>query len=497
MTALQVLEEVIDRSGAAARIEILLPIGVRPRQLLVRTLLLGMLLVLADHRPAHLTRLHQALTALPVDDQARLGVITQWRTGPHLLTYRQTERTFGLVTAALGKDKPDGTLSGILARICDDLLEASIPDQFKDASTALAVDWTDVETFSRPPSRGTSDCADPEASWGHRAGGGPGQDSELFYGYYASAATMMREEHGPAVPELARRMTVSSCHADPARAIVPVLTAMPGDGIPLGDVLADSGYAHRDADGWAIPLRAAGAQLVQDLHPQDRGPRGTHHGAIIANGNLYCPATPRPLLELGPLARDATPGQISTHDQQTAELARHKLGKITADDADGYHRVMCPAAMGKIRCPLRPASMTLTRDRPEILTPPEHPPACCDQQTITVPPQVAAKTRQKHDYPSAAHRRSYTRRTGAERTFSTAKDPASNNIAPGWCRLMGLTPLTLWLACLLAVRNQRILTAWQARQDDNTRRAAAGLPPRTRRRRRKTHTDPATAGTPP
>jgi hypothetical protein len=25
---------------------------------------------------------------------------------------------------------------------------------------------------------------------------------------------------------------------------------------------------------------------------------------------------------------------------------------------------MCPAAMGKIRCPLRPASMTLDRDRP-------------------------------------------------------------------------------------------------------------------------------------
>ena len=27
--------------------------------------------------------------------------------------------------------------------------------------------------------------------------------------------------------------------------------------------------------------------------------------------------------------------------------------------------------------PLRPQSMTLSRDRPEILTPPEHPPACC------------------------------------------------------------------------------------------------------------------------
>jgi hypothetical protein len=118
--------------------------------------------------------------------------------------------------------------------------------------------------------------------------------------------------------------------------------------------------------------------------------------------------------------------------------------------------------MGKTRCPLHPASMTLTRDRPEILTPPEHPPACCAQQTITVPPHVAAKTRQKHDYPSRDHRRSYARRTGAERTFATAKDPATNNITRGWTRLMGLPPLTLWLACLLAVRNQRILTAWDA-----------------------------------
>ena len=184
---------------------------------------------------------------------------------------------------------------------------------------------------------------------------------------------MMREEHGPPVPELARRMTVCSCHTDPARALVPVLTAMPASGIPLGDILADSGYAHRDAGAWAIPLRLAGAQLIQDLHPSDRGPKGTHDGAIIANGNLYCPATPRPLLELGPLARDATPEQASAHDQQSAELARHKLGKITSNDADGYHRVMCPAVMGKIRCPLRPASMTLTRDRPEILTPPGHP----------------------------------------------------------------------------------------------------------------------------
>ena len=497
MIPLPVLEEIADRSGVAPRIELLLPIGVRARQLLVRTLLLGMLLVLAGHRPAHLTRVHQALTTLPEDDQRRLGVVADWKHGPHRLTYRQTERTFGLVADALAKDIPDGLPSQTLTAICDDLLEASIPEEFKDASTSLAVDWTDVETFSRPPSRGSSHCADPEASWGHRSGGGPGQDSELFFGYYyPSAATMMRDEHGPAVPELARRMTACSCRHDPARALVPVLTAMPADGIPPGDILADSGYAHRDAEAWALPLRQSGAQLVQDLHPLDRGPRGTHHGAVIANGCLYCPATPRTLLELGPLARGATPDQAAAHDQQTAETARYKLGRITSDDADGYHRVMCPAAMGKIRCPLRPASMRLDRNRPEIFTPPEHPPACCQQQTITVPPQTCAKTAQKHDYPSREHRKSYARRTGAERTFSTAKDPASNNIARGWTRLMGLAPVMIWLACLLAVRNQRILTAWDARQADDARRAAAGLPPKTRRRRRKTLASLATAAPP-
>jgi hypothetical protein len=107
----------------------------------------------------------------------------------------------------------------------------------------------------------------------------------------------MGEENSPAVPELARRATLSSCRHDPVRAFVPVLTAMPAAGIGLGDILAGSGYAHRDASAWAIPLRA-GAQLVQDLHSHDRGPKGTHDGAIIANGNLCCPSTPRPLLEL-------------------------------------------------------------------------------------------------------------------------------------------------------------------------------------------------------
>ena len=272
MIPLPVLEAVIDASGIAPRVEDVLPSGVRSRQLSVRTLLPGMMLALADGRPAHLTRVRRALAGLPEDDQRRLGVLADWRDGPHRLTCRQAEYTFRLVTAALARDEPDGLPSPELQRICGSLLEASVPVQFKKASASLAVDWSDLETFSRPPPHGTSDCADPEASWGHRKNNLLHDEDELFFGCYLSHAITVPDEQGPPVPELARRTSLSSCRRDPVPAFTPVLTALPENGIPLGDVLAGSGCSHRIPDNWASRLRRAGAQLVQDLHPHGRGP---------------------------------------------------------------------------------------------------------------------------------------------------------------------------------------------------------------------------------
>jgi hypothetical protein len=54
MTGLAAFEEIIDASGVVPGIEAMLPTGVRARQLTVRTLLAGMCLAHADHRPAHL-----------------------------------------------------------------------------------------------------------------------------------------------------------------------------------------------------------------------------------------------------------------------------------------------------------------------------------------------------------------------------------------------------------------------------------------------------------
>jgi hypothetical protein len=518
---LERIEQIIDASGVAGELELMLPVGVRPRQLQVRTLLIAMTLAIRAGRKAFLTAVHKTLRELPADQQQRLGVIADWRHGEHTLSYRQVEYTFRLVSTKLAKDEPDGTPSELLQDVLDRLLEASVQVLGEPPSHSYAIDWTDHETWSLPPPKKPAadsepttaadpdpsqpstaeppptqpeqppnpDCADPEAAWGRRRRHAPGDKDELFFGYYLQAATIVKDEHSPELPELARRMRLTSCDHDPPPAFVPVLQRMHAAGIKIGDVLVDSGYSYRTAARWALPLRTLGIDLIQDLHPNDRGPHGTHHGAIINNGNLYCPATPTTLLELGPLPRGATPEHTTAHDTRCHELHRYKLSPITGYDPDGYRRVSCPAAQGKIRCPLRPASMTLSHDRPQVLTPPQHPPICCTQKTITVPPTINAKTAQKHDYPSPEHRRSYNRRTAAERTFATVKDPATTDISRGWCRLMGLAPIALFTAAALITRNIRIADAFTARQAENQRRAAHGLPPKRRTRRRQTTED--------
>lgn len=481
-------EEILDASEVAEVIEATLSVGPRRRQLSVRTLLLGILITLGDGRPAHLVRVHYALVSLRPEDQRRLGVVVDWHGRDHQLTYRQVEYTFGRVARSVAKDAPDGTPGDRLGAIGDALLEASVPLAYKSASSSLAVDWSDQEAFATPPPVDTTQAGpDKEAAWGHRRPG-PGKD-ELFYGYYFSAATMVADEGGVAVPELVRRLTLTSCAVDPVPALVPVLERLAENGTALGDVLCDSGYAHRIAEHWALPMRRAGADLVMDLHPHDRGTKGTYGGAICANGNLYCPATPKALLALGPLFRGAKEADVIAHDRRSAELARYKLGRISANDADGYHRVSCPAVMGKVRCPLRAESMALGFERPEVLSAPEHRPRCCTQRTLTVPPEINAKTAQKYDYPSAGHRRSFARRTAVERSYSTMKDPASTDVTRGWCRVMGLAAITLLLACSVVVRNVRIVDAFEERQREDEHRRSVGLEPKTRKRRRRTFDD--------
>ena len=115
-------------------------------------------------------------------------------------------------------------------------------------------------------------------------------------------------------------------------------------------------------------------------------------------------------------------------------------------------------------------------------------------KTISVPVHIDAKRRQKHAYPSKAHRLSYNRRTGSERTYSWLQDPATGGIRRGWSRLFGRAPNALMYALACVVRNVRLVMAHEDREADDARRQAMGLAPLGRkRRRRRRHGRPETA----
>jgi hypothetical protein len=467
-------------------LEARLPIGVRPRQCSVRTLFIGMLCCLCEgHQSAHLSAVLAALCGLCDHDKERFGVLADWHGVPHLLTYRQVTYTACLLDATLRKDRPDGAPSKLLQQLCDALVESSIPARYKVASSSYAIDWTDIASFARPPSEPDGPCADPEAGWGHRRGDQPGRSDELFFGYYGSLMTMVRDDSGPAVPELVRRVRLSSCRVDPVSSFVGVVTNATTSGVVVADVLADCGYSYKVPERFAYPLRAAGVNLVIDLHQNDRGMKGTFSGAILANGNCYCPMTPVALFALSPLPRGASKDQIVTHDARVAELNRYKLSRQSRNDDDGYHRAACPATSGKVRCPLRPNSMALGYDRPSILTPPVGEPVCCTQQSITVGPTINAKTAQRHDYLSPAWRASYGRRSAVERSNSRLKDPAGINLdVRGWCKQTGLVPLALFVACSCVVVNFGLVNAFEQRQTVLARQTTVEAPKRRARRRR-------------
>ena len=67
---------------------------------------------------------------------------------------------------------------------------------------------------------------------------------------------MVEDEDAPAVPELVRRILLTSCHDDPV-ARPSCSPPWPASGVAVGDVLCDSGYAHRVPEHFALPMRWA------------------------------------------------------------------------------------------------------------------------------------------------------------------------------------------------------------------------------------------------
>ena len=272
-----------------------MPSGGCPHQLRVSTVLSAMASCIDEGCPAHLMAGWRTLCDLTGATRLRLGAALT-RTGTLAdLTYRQFSHAWAQMATAVDA-APVPSFRGVaeedraahldavrrdvdaeaanerLEEVLDALVEASVPERYKAASRALAVDWTDHETWSRP--RGKDDpqpAADPTAAWGHAKRNAPGAKDRLFFGYYAQVATMVADERGEAVPELVRRIAFRSPRTDPPAVMATTLVRAYNAGVLPGDVLADCGYSNRDPQTFASALGRSGARGLGASGPRALG----------------------------------------------------------------------------------------------------------------------------------------------------------------------------------------------------------------------------------
>ena len=195
----------------------------------------------------------------------------------------------------------------------------------------------------------------PRASWGHRTTNHPARN-ETFYGYYLQAATTVKDEHGPQVPELVRRIHLDQLPSRPARPDRARARAH--------DQRRDPG--RRSARRLRLRLPSVPATFAlpaqtprcastssRTCTPTTAAPTAPTMARPAATGASTAPPPHQRCSTSHRCRRAATAEQTAAHDHHCAELATYKLSPITALDHDGYHRVICPAAQRKAPLPAR------------------------------------------------------------------------------------------------------------------------------------------------
>jgi hypothetical protein len=419
----------------------------------MRNFLVGMYLV-ATSGTLHLTRIAPTLNGLPTGTRRRLGLV---RTGG--VTQRQVQRLFATICAAV---RADGIRA--LDDIFDALCDATQPDEAAGV-TSIAIDATDIEAWGRRRGlRSGLPSSDPDARWRGTQQAKSTWKNPLF-GYDLTAAVTIPDQVGADVPLVARRVRLRPAAQDVIATglnLIAAVTVMQGG---LGDVVADRAYSRRhDGTDFALPVRALGGEPVFGLRADQLGVRGTAHGALIIDGAPFSPSVPANLRNITPPPVGATIADIITYQQQVAKRAQYALVAHGKRNHNGDADYRCPAAAGKLRCPLVPGSMTVAMTIPTALTPP----ATADKGTVCA---QATKRFAATDIPLAQQDlfgtrewyASWNRRNRVEGFFGNIKDEARESLRRGIVRVRTKEKVGFWLAFAVAAANVRLTAAFRRR----------------------------------
>ena len=332
---------------------------------------------------------------------------------------------------------------------------------------------------------------DPDAHLGYRTKTYDNRSSQLFgYDLYAGVAVLPVGAMADLLPKLVLSLTLRPAASSVIEPTLLVLDPLVKTGHVIEELLVDRGFSYKIPEDWANELRARGIRQIQDIHPNDHGVRD-FEGIKIIDGVPHCDQIPERLINIARPARfKVAPlkNKATKEDRENRERNLKELAKFTADNAErerfafvfhennptvqdpGNTRWKCPGEAGKIKCALCPLSEFYSDETPVVENPPPRTtaPKGCTQKTVSIPGPALAKLRQQDYWGSPAWIASYSRRSHIEGVFGNLRNPSTQNVKRGFCRVVGLVKTSLMLTFQAIAANIRLIRQWSRRTGDIT-----------------------------
>ncbi len=486
----------------------------RPRSLSVEGLLVAMVVTTsrAHHRVA-VVEFAKTLNAFSPSQLEAVG-IRDWN---EVEAYDRVDRLFNKVTKAM-----EGSSES--QAIADLLIDGSLHD-LRVRSRSVAVDGTDVETwaslrgdladddvdteYDKSEASGTRVqtkvrrgarvlgvgedgrkiyTADRDARAGHRSAVNS-RGSGYYIGYEAHLAVQVREvkssngidqvSFGPDVPPVITAFALAAAGTHRG-VVVPRLLDLQRRGFGINEVIWDRGYSQLRPETTAHPLHRAGVD--QTFRPKDPQRKLLPYStdAVLIEGQLFSAHVPedsRDLLPMPPIG--SSEDVLEQYERPFNQRARFRYQRHARPDADGVSRWKCPFHAGRLRSRQLPWTMRRSRTAPLVELPDGA--RCCDGTKSVSAADLPLWQRLAPG--TTAWRKSFGRRQVVEGANAGLKG-GFVNIERKFCRVLGLTKMTLLLACTIAGYNRNRIRAFLSRQEFQ-----AQAPKKRAKRRRGTFSD--------
>ncbi|MFK4729520.1 hypothetical protein ROT00_07525 [Agromyces mediolanus] len=409
--------------------------GGRPSKMPVRTVLILLFLLALEHSPMHVTEMAAVLDHRLTKKSRRKyelvtgGTLDQlyyrlWRTLENIIATIDPEPLPSARRRRLTPEEYDAIVESRdpdemqekqrrLDWLANHILEATyqlVPTEHRKWAGNITVDATPVAAFGRHRSSKISNrlSAEPGAGMYYRepdlrdettAGTNRRLNAKRVWGW--EAELLIQTTNDPTRPAdfplLVLGIAFHKPAHSPAASALGAFRSIISRGHPAGYVIGDRLYfPGSKADSFQLPMRELGYEPIHDYRIDQLGIQGQYAGALLVDGNWYCPSMPKPLIDA---TLDHRQGRIddATWQARLSKRSDYRLRRKEKPDSDGHTPLMCPAAGSRATaaCPLKPSATRGAKVSVTIGKPPKQPDRICvNKASVSFPPEAGAKLAQ-------------------------------------------------------------------------------------------------------